>query len=113
MNEQALFKGVGTESYKGSGGLSSQERQVLKEQGKTSFEQQKEKLMEGAKIVVKNHEFVQLVTALLKKHGDDLNNLTEDVCQTFLDRNPDLPYDEPGMVYDVAAIIAKRKSSLN
>lgn len=92
-------------------GLSQEERHVAKEE-LYSFEEQREKLRMGAETVIKNHQFTELVHELLKRNGYIPENLTEDVCTTFLEQHPDIAY-EPAMVRTVADLIVKNREGLH
>ncbi len=102
------YKGQGFESFSQSGGLSSQERAIDRENTLT-FRERAEKLMEHAEKVVHQARAASLVRGLLQKIGG-IGNLTEDVCERFAEENPQY-FDEGPVILAIALALEKERKS--
>lgn len=88
-------------------GLTSEEHAVSQNEH-LSFEEKVEKSKPGAEILINNSRFITIIDSFTKEKGG-LQNLTEDTCETFLNKHPDCPYSAEMIIAIAEKIEEMRK----
>lgn len=103
------FYAGGVQRYQREGG--SRQEKTVQFPAKT-FGQKLEELRAGdAAEIARKYKFGQSVEALLSRHNQDTDALTEEVCVEFLKRNPEYTGYHPALVRAVAEELVIEKNA--